>query len=123
MNRQMLFCSMFTSVIDIVKVESIPTPLVKVVSDNISTPRTSSEFCLDSFTAFPFAKSPSNPKVFFGPISHFYSINEKHRHLWKEPLLIGFALKFFFRSESIAQFSAKTRKSKQTWRGTCLFRL
>ena len=73
---------MCTSVIDIVKVESIPTPLVKVVSDNISTPRTSSEFCLDSFTAFPFAKSPSNPKVFFlGPINHLYSINEKHRYL------------------------------------------
>ena len=69
---------MCTSVIDIVKVESIPTPLVKVVSDNISTPRTSSEFCLDSFTAFPFAKSPQIPKFFWGPINHLYSIlNEK----------------------------------------------
>ena len=101
---------MCTSVIDIVKVESIPTPLVKVVSDNISTPRTSSEFCLDSFTAFPFAKSPSNPKVFFGPISHFYSINEKYNYLWKEPLLTGFALKFFFRAESKAQFFGQDKK-------------
>ena len=78
---------MFTSVIDIVKVESIPTPLVKVVSDNISTPRTSSEFCLDSFTAFPFAKSPSNPKVFFGSNKSLYSINEKHRYLAMEGAL------------------------------------
>ena len=59
-----LIWSMAVLGIDIVKVENIPPPPVKVVSDNISTPRTSSEFCLDSLRAFPFVKSPSNPKVF-----------------------------------------------------------